>query len=215
MEGSSQKQKDKALVRLMHTGWLAWQAEQVRAVRDEQREAEEGRPTPTSVSYAWHSYPTQIHRTHTLLTHTYLQAAKAKAQQDRAQKERLRLKRQTKKAEAAAAAAAGDPSSPSIGVKRGRSMAGIVQRSHQQEEEAAAAAAGGGNSEAETSLEDLTDHGEEWEFACRCGQQCTSQSPADAWPRGALFQCKGACVCWLLLLDGGDVFLGGGGGGSR
>lgn len=56
-----------------------------------------------------------------------------------------------------------------------------------------AGAGGGGNSEAETSLEDLTDHGEEWEFACRCGESCTSQSPADAWPQGALFQCKGAC----------------------
>lgn len=51
----------------------------------------------------------------------------------------------------------------------------------------------GGQSEAETSLEDLTDHGEEWEFACRCGQHCTSsETPSDAWPQGALFQCKGA-----------------------
>lgn len=121
--------------------------------------------------------------------HTPTKAAKAKAQQERAQKERQRLKRQTKKAdaEAAAAATAGAAEGGLAGRKRGRSMGGVMVGAGELSEE-------GGNSEAETSLEDLTDHGEEWEFACRCGEACTSQSPADAWPQGALFQCKGACV---------------------
>lgn len=29
MEGASQREKDRALAKRMHTGWLAWQAEQV------------------------------------------------------------------------------------------------------------------------------------------------------------------------------------------
>lgn len=29
MEGASQREKDRALAKLTHTGWLTWQAEQV------------------------------------------------------------------------------------------------------------------------------------------------------------------------------------------
>lgn len=67
----------------------------------------------------------------------------------------------------------------------------------------------GHGSEAETSLEDLTDHSEEWEFSCRCGEHCNSaDTPSDAWPQGALFQCKGAwmCGCIYLMVDGGATY---------
>lgn len=86
-------------------------------------------------------------------------------QADRAQKERLRLRRQTKKGEASAA------ESPMVGEdssrKRGRSMAGAMMVGGEE-------GAGGGHSEAETSVEDITDYGEEWEVG---GDTMTSTGP--------------------------------------
>lgn len=73
----------------------------------------------------------------------------------------------------------------------------VLYRSHPDPQHPTPTNTTGHGSEAETSLEDLTDHGEEWEFSCRCGERCTSaETPPDAWPQGALFQCKGA---WMWV----------------